>query len=495
LVIPKKNREGETRTSPFQIKIGIDTKKIQEIDKMKNSMLYLSRYACFFNRSPTIACYHSLRMMPVYIPETLFPLIKNFESGNCVEVQISLVDSDKKEELLKIIEALKEARILIKDPAEDEKAIDYFKNLLGKPYPHLAYFILTDECNFRCKYCFVKNQNPSGKMTMDIAMKGLDFFCKLIQEDSKQFDLEKTIVFYGGEPLVNWTVLNALLDKIRLLIENGKLPKKTTLNMVTNGSLLTYEIAEKLKNHNVQVSISIDGDDSATNTNRVYANGMPVYQDIKRGFQICKDAGMNIGASCTLSEASISDFDKTMHVLLDECEITNLGFNLIITGDGKTNKEYNERAAKFIIDAFKIFRKKGVYEDRIMRKANAFVNRTVWPFDCGATGGNQIVVAPDGDIGVCHGFTPQKKYFPTNVYDNNFDIKTDATFAEWSMRSPINMPECQNCPALGICGGGCPFQAEIEEGSIWALDKRFCVHAKMTLEWLIWDLLDQMQTT
>jgi len=81
-------------------------------------------------------------MIPVYIPETLFPLIKNFESGNCVEVQTSLVDSDKKEELLKIIEALKEARILIKDPAEDEKAIDYFKNLLGKPYPHLAYFIL-----------------------------------------------------------------------------------------------------------------------------------------------------------------------------------------------------------------------------------------------------------------------------------------------------------------------------------------------------------------
>lgn len=63
------------------------------------------------------------------------------------------------------------------------------------------------------------------------------------------------------------------------------------------------------------------------------------------------------------------------------------------------------------------------------------------------------------------------------------------------MRSPLNMPECQDCPALGICGGGCPYQSELEMGSIWALDKRFCIHAKMTLEWLIWDLFKQTQVS
>jgi len=79
------------------------------------------------------------------------------------------------------------------------------------------------------------------------------------------------------------------------------------------------------------------------------------------------------------------------------------------------------------------------------------------------------------------------------VYDDDFDIGEDPDYKEWSMRSPLNMPQCQKCPALGICGGGCPFQSEIEKGSIWALDDRFCVHAKMTLEWLIWDLFDQIK--
>jgi len=57
------------------------------------------------------------------------------------------------------------------------------------------------------------------------------------------------------------------------------------------------------------------------------------------------------------------------------------------------------------------------------------------------------------------------------------------------------MPECQGCFALGICGGGCPYQSELETGSIWGLDKRFCIHAKMTLEWLVWDLYKQTQAS
>jgi len=434
-------------------------------------------------------------MKPVYISDSFLPMVKKFIDGAFLGDVLSLIKSEDRQDFLSTVEALRDAKILIQDQASDKKAFDYFFGMLGKPYPHLAYFILTEKCNFRCKYCFIKNQESpdynSGNMPLEVAIKGLDFFCRRIAEDPKQFELEKTIVFYGGEPLLNWNVLKILLVKIKEYIQKGKLPKKTILNMVTNGSLITNEIAKTIKSFNVQVSISIDGDSFATNSSRIYADGKPAYQDIKRGFLICKENGMNIGASCTLSEASISDFDTTIKVLLDECQVTNLGFNLMIAGEDKLNDRYNERAAKFIIDAFKIFRERGVYEDRIMRKATSFVESKVWPFDCGATGGNQIVIAPDGDIGICHGFLAKRKYFPTNVYNDDFDISEDSSYKEWSMRSPLNMPQCQDCPALGICGGGCPFQSEIEKGSIWDLDDRFCIHAKMTLEWLIWDLFNQ----
>ncbi|MBU1871132.1 SPASM domain-containing protein [Patescibacteria group bacterium] len=127
-----------------------------------------------------------------------------------------------------------------------------------------------------------------------------------------------------------------------------------------------------------------------------------------------------------------------------------------------------------------------------MRKVDAFVKSELYAFDCGAAGGGQIVIAPDGHVGICHGYLGSRKHFVTTVDDEAFDPQNDPVFMEWSRRSPLSMDVCRECPALGICGGGCPLNADFEEGSIWGLDKRFCVHCKTTLEWLIWDLYKQM---
>jgi uncharacterized protein len=76
------------------------------------------------------------------------------------------------------------------------------------------------------------------------------------------------------------------------------------------------------------------------------------------------------------------------------------------------------------------------------------------------------------------------------VRDPAFDPARDPVFLEWNKRTPLNIPECQGCYALGICGGGCPFNARKQYGTIWDIEERFCIHAKKTLEWLVWDFFD-----
>ncbi len=99
------------------------------------------------------------------------------------------------------------------------------------------------------------------------------------------------------------------------------------------------------------------------------------------------------------------------------------------------------------------------------------------------------MIAPNGDIGVCHAYLGDRKYFVANVHTaDEFNPYIDPTFIEWSRRSPLTMPACRNCPALGVCGGGCAKNAEMRHGTIWGLDDRFCIHAKHTLEWMLWDL-------
>lgn len=125
-----------------------------------------------------------------------------------------------------------------------------------------------------------------------------------------------------------------------------------------------------------------------------------------------------------------------------------------------------------------------------MRKAKAFVEGKMHIFDCAAAGGNQIVIAPDGHVGICQAFLGSREYFVSQVEDKNFDPATNPAFLEWKDRAPVNMDECLDCEGLGICGGGCPYNAFATEGSIWNLDKRFCKHTLKALDFLVWDLYE-----
>lgn len=451
----------------------------------------------FENRS-VCALYNSLKLMPVFVAPEMVEVIKCFGNGATLSEVVVNLPSEQSDQLKRLFPALDKAKILVDAEGTDDEIIQFFRDhYTGHPYVSIVYFILTDACNFGCKYCFVENRMPKGyrfrMMSRDIVNKGLDLFWRLIRLKPEFFEEEKTIVIYGGEPLMNNDALVSLLEGIRDRKQDGRLPQKTEISMVTNAALVTPETARLLAEHKVNVAVSIDGDETATNSARQYKDGKPVFTDVVRGFKILQEAGANVGVSCTLSQRSVDDFNSTLETILERLKVNSLGFNIVLSGnDYNVSSDYDEKAARAIIRAFETFRKRNVFEDRIMRKVDAFVKSELYAFDCGAAGGGQIVIAPDGHVGICHGYLGSRKHFVTTVDDTAFDPQNDPVFMEWSRRSPLNMDTCRVCPALGICGGGCPLNADFEEGSIWGLDRRFCVHCKTTLEWLIWDLYKQM---
>lgn len=162
---------------------------------------------------------------------------------------------------------------------------------------------------------------------------------------------------------------------------------------------------------------------------------------------------IDVSLSVTLSEETIKNTKDILN-LIDNYGIKSFGFNIMMSDENFTvPHEYNEAAAQFIIDEFVELRKRGIYEDRIMRKLKAFSKAQIYFSDCAATGGGQIVVAPNGQVGICHGCLHNKQYFITTVNDNSFDATKNRDFIEWSQLTPINKDECLDCPALGICGG------------------------------------------
>ena len=328
-------------------------------------------------------------------------------------------------------------------------------------------------------------------MTVETADQAIDFFIRQMKLSDLVFeDANPVVIFYGGEPMVNFPVLVHIAERFNALRNVEKCVKNVELSMVTNGLLLTEERILKLKELGVSIAISCDGFTDAANNMRVDVGGNPVFARVLKTLDLCKRLGVDVALSVTLSEETIKDTVNILN-LVENYGVKSFGFNILMSSDTFVLPEsYNEAAAQFIIDEFVELRKKGIYEDRVMRKLDSFAKAQVYYSDCAATAGGQIVVAPNGQVGICHGCLYDKKYFVTSIYDQDFDATNDPTFIEWSQLTPLNKDECLGCPALGICGGGCPINAmHLRPGNtIHSVDERFCVHAKKTLDFFIRDL-------
>ena len=108
----------------------------------------------------------------------------------------------------------------------------------------------------------------------------------------------------------------------------------------------------------------------------------------------------------------------------------------------------------------------GVDEFSTLRRLESFITGHWRHRDCGAVGG-QIVISPTGKVGPCHSLVGSGICFSGNVNDPEYDVFEDPVLAEWSSRIPVNMPQCEGCPFIALCGGGCPYNALTAHGTIW----------------------------
>lgn len=456
-------------------------------------MVRFSRYTHTFDLGEDVALYHSLRMKPVYLNKKVLEDLQAWLVGPfCNDYE------DAPENIKNEVNELVKYKILNHSEEDDDKVLQFVRSRVPSPAINVCYMITSEQCNLACKYCFLGNNNECKRskfslenMSIETADKAVDFFIKQIKLSGMDFEDNKpAIIFYGGEPLVNYDVLVHIAERINSLRNIEKCVKNLEMSMVTNGLLLTEERALHLKELGVSIAISVDGFTEEANAMRVDVAGNNVYNKILTTLDMCKRIGVDVSLSVTLSEETIKNTQDILK-LVDNYNVKSFGFNIMMSDENfVVPQEYNEKASKFIIDEFIELRQRGIYEDRIMRKLKAFTKSQVYFSDCAATGGGQIVIAPNGQVGICHGCLHNKQYFVSNVDDKDFDATKHKDFIEWSQLTPINKEECQDCEALGICGGGCPINAmHLKKGNtIHSLDERFCVHSKLTLEFLINDL-------
>lgn len=430
-----------------------------------------------------IALYHALLIRTVFITDEEAQEIRSYFENGATDNQ-SLIDT---------INYLYTNFFVVNNEEEDVALYSKCIDLISEPAISNAYIVVTENCNFNCKYCFistaVQNTHPIKVMTKEIASKAVMLLQRTYEKQQHSYD--KTITFYGGEPLLNFDVIKFFIDEINRIKKEHYWPEDVKYALITNGSLLTKDILRSIKEYGIALSISYDINKDSHSL-RLNKTGGDSYAVVKQKIDLCKEMDVPFSLSITISDTLLKHKETILPEILKLSPLT-IAFNLLIPNkDSQPNDSYYQEATAFMLDAFTQLREVGMYEDRIMRKVHSFKENKMHLFDCCASGGNQYVIAPDGTIGICHGYLNDRKYFSSNISDLNFDFREHPDYIYWKKRTPLLMPQCQDCECLSICGGGCPYAADYMHGSIYELDTRFCIHAKQVLTWLIKDLYHQI---
>ncbi len=416
-------------------------------------------------RKGIYAVYNTLLMEVLYITEPELEDLKNFT-----------FDYDTKNEYLKygiIVESEKKDKEALKSVttrfASMEKEID------------VLYLILSSGCNLACRYCFIENSIYNNKCEINMPLSTVEVAVNKYCDYVIKYKIPKPlIIFYGGEPLVNWKAIAKTVSIVRNKQVN------MDYSIVTNATLLDEEKIKFLVENDVEIGISIDGPKELNDKNRIYRDSdESVYEEVTKKIKLLQKYNAKFGLSITVSNDFLAHKEEALN-WISNYGVSDIFYNLYHFTKKDDWEEYYQQACKFLLESYERLSKQGIHDGRIQRKIDSFFNGTFKFADCASIGANQLTVKPNGDLCVCQGYLKSDKYVLGNINTMELDeVAYSDEYDFWAKRSPINNKKCLECEAIFVCGGGCAMQAEALFGDRSEMDIPFCNHTKTALDWLI----------
>lgn len=186
------------------------------------------------------------------------------------------------------------------------------------PTPRLVAWELTGACNLSCVHC-------RGASTDEVGPDELSTREALDLVDEIAGYAKPVLILSGGEPLVR--------DDVYRIAEYGT-GKGLRVVLATNGTLVTPEVAQRLKDSGIKrVSISLDGHSPETHDG---FRGVPgAFDDAMRGIKALKEVDLGFQVNTTITKRNLSEipniYDLAVSIGAEALHI----FLLVPTGRGK----------------------------------------------------------------------------------------------------------------------------------------------------------------
>lgn len=336
----------------------------------------------------------------------------------------------------------------------------------------------TKTCNLKCRHCYMSSdaQKYEGELTTEEAKQFID--------DLADFKVP-VLLFSGGEPLMR----KDFFELAEYATAKGIRP-----TLSTNGTLITREVAEKIKKIGVgYVGISLDG---LQEVNDKFRGKEGAFQAAMEGIQNCVAVGQRVGLRFTINHHNIQELDRIFD-FIEEKGINRVCFyHLVYSGRGNAmmdedvTPEESRRAMDTIIRRTRDFEERGLEKEiltvdnhcdgvymylKAREEGKEELAEQMKNF-ISMNGGNRsgIAFAEVDPQGYVHPDQFTQHHTFGNVRERKFgDIWTDMShpiLAGLKDRKPLLKGRCAKCRYLDNCNGNFRTRAEATTGDFWESD-------------------------
>lgn len=347
------------------------------------------------------------------------------------------------------------------------------KNQKNAPIVSMALFI-TQSCNLRCIYCYGNGgeYGTRGNMEEKTAYQAVDW---LAEKSGKAAKIN--ITFFGGEPFLNFTLMAKVVKYAQKIAREKH--KEVVFDVTTNATLLDDEKISFIKEHGINVMVSIDGPKEIQDVQRPYANGEGSYDSIVPGIKKLLAVSPETPSHAVIvgdtdphpvrkslqelgfKSTSIMPFSKP----LLESDHENLDRNFL--GIWAKLDQEAEMWIKNVKNRDSGSLRRLMSNSQLYSGLLCLMHKRKRHYPCGA--GTKVVgVSCQGDVYLCHRFVGMEEYKLGSIFNKHLDMGDYA-------KSPIEYVEqCRNCFARYYCSGGCKYDNASSCGSAFSPSPKMC---------------------
>jgi uncharacterized protein len=398
------------------------------------------------------------------------------------------LSEDEKTKIAKIEELVKHEAAPHQKTSLESRVSEYKKRL------NRFTIVLTSACNMRCKYCYEEPKEGGNKLAYEV-VRTIDEAVarKAIDQVLSSYESVGTIMFFGGEPLLNVKLMERLCEYIE--VKTKGLSSKPSIGIITNGTIFDDEVASLLKRYSVYTTVSVDGPEAIHDYSRVYANGRGSFTDVSAIVDELKDNGLPFGFQSTITPAHM----KMGYGVQELGEFFRTRFDVRLphivpaTYSPQSNQYWSDRDITRLVESYtaSIRHSLAAIESGELNDVRLFsllygvlvslIFKRPNPIRCPA--GTELAVAPDGSYFPCFTLINEGADLLLSTVEEGlhsegyWDRLDNFLFANLKK----NNKECNSCWAVPVCHG-CLGTSVKRSGDIGANDPINCLVMKGMLE-------------